>query len=278
MLIISVAIDSEGEISVSAIFGEMLISTATADQNNFQKLIKAYSVSRLAIDISTWLEASVKSAWLDNFSSSFPEMPSCLVQRIDIAVSFFLYLSGKKVDAPLGYVAAHYSTIADQLLVRLIDLTFALCRNRACSKPSALPFLSISMGSNLEPLSDLVEINIGTDSGAFFGNLQTSGAKGLSMDENAVSDESLSCNLLVLAMVKMISRIAVLSVFHVISSCFNPPLLIFCQLPRRKSYMKGFIEEGILVATSTCSWALTLAIVHFVLTARVDAGDENGET
>ena len=235
MLIISVAIDSEGEISVSAIFGEMLISTATADQNNFQKLIKAYSVSRLAIDISTWLEGSVKSAWLDNFSSSLPEMPSCLVQRIDIAVSFFLYLSGKKVDAPLGYMAAHYSTIADQLLVRLIDLTFALCRNRACSKPSALPFLSISMGSNLEPLSDLVEINIGADSGAFFGNLQTSGAKGLSMDENAVSDESLSCNLLVLAMVKMISRIAVLSVFHVISSCFNPPLLIFCQLPRRKS-------------------------------------------
>ena len=133
----------------------LLNDAAVMNRNaEFRQLVAMYSVSNLAINISSWIESSVRTEWLSPIivSSGSVSMPQIVANKLDCVLNFFHFLWRRESHSTSQLNLRKYH-VADQLFTRLVDKFFSFCRISSATK-NGISFLSISVGNETNDCCD----------------------------------------------------------------------------------------------------------------------------
>ena len=129
----------------------LLNSITPANENSvFGQIATSCTVPKIGVEVYGWMQSAVKVEWdMDSHTaaSPFPVIPSAIATKMDCLLRFFHYLwQSNKGRQTFRLDSTNSQFIADQLLLRLIDQTFATCRISQRNCAAGVSFLPASLG------------------------------------------------------------------------------------------------------------------------------------
>lgn len=237
----------------------LLLEHSGQNRNNiFANLFATHSVPKMGIEIYSWLRACVREQWPGCSASSFCTLPDPVTARIDIILSLFNFLCyfGSSKGGTSVLPTANNLYTAEQLLIRIIDQTFAVCRLLRISQHDGLAFYTASAGS--APIGDPTHATDGTGAQEGPVGLRSEGEDTKPCDRDI--DVAMTSNKCISATLQLIFKI-VLSMVSTVLVIYRICTELFLQGPRRSTYLLGFVEESIRLVASTCSWGLIVGLL-----------------